>query len=117
MSSPFERGELADAIDHKILDQPWTYEVIEVHAVFNPISQLDNTVELKLARKGEVVQLRFEGVEQLEIEAGFPYSQMGLEILDISHLGWDRLRIRVTGFEPAAGIRFWATGVTRRDHA
>jgi hypothetical protein len=60
-----------------------------------------------------IVQLRFEGIQELEIDKGFPYFNMGLEILDISHLHWDQLKIRVAGFEPAPGIRFWARSVQR----
>lgn len=107
------RLNLADAVDHPVLPEPWTYSVVALSAEFDRNSQTGNALELALARGDALVRLRFRAVQELEIDAGFPYSYMGMEILDISHLQWDNIRVRVAGFEPSPGIRFWARSVER----
>jgi hypothetical protein len=106
-------SELDDAPPHAILAQPWKYFIARVIADFDPSSQLRNSVELTLVQHGDTVRLRFVGITELEIDAGFPYLNSGLQILDISHLKWDSIGIRVSGFEQNPAIRFWAKSVER----
>lgn len=107
-----ERGNLADAKDHPILAQPYSYFVAGVTAEFDPTSQLDNSIVLVLVRDETTVSLRFGGVHGLEIDDRFPYGGPGPRIFDISHLKWDGTRIRVTDLDPPSpGIRFWARSV------
>lgn len=104
---------LGDVPYHPVLADPWKYTVTALRASFSPTSQTESSLELDLSRDDHVVTLRFEGVHGLEIDEGFPYSNSGLEILDISGLQWCDTKVRVSGFEPAPGIRFWARTVER----
>ena len=105
--------DLGDARPHPILAKPGAYFVSKVAADFDRDWQQNSSLKLTLVRDAEIVCLRFDGIQQLEIDPGFPYSNGGLQILDISHLGWDSLRVRVQGFEQDPGIRFWANSVER----
>jgi hypothetical protein len=109
--TPLNRAELGDAPDHPILQEPWSYTVTGVSVVY-PGEPREDSLSLSLSRDGVKVELHFTGITGLEIDDGFPYSCMGLEILDISHLHWDGIRVRVEGYEPAPGIRFWARSVS-----
>ena len=80
-------------------------------------SSLNGTLDLTLFRNGESVTLRFFDAHELQIDAGFPHSYMGLEILDVSYLGWDHSTVRVQGFEGPPGIQFWAKSVARIEDA
>jgi hypothetical protein len=110
---PAGRPKIVDAPDHPVLSKPWSYFVSGVHADFDPESQLHNTLILILSRGVSRVHLRFEGVHELEIDAGFPYMNMCLQILDVADMQWDGIKVRVQGFEPSSGIRFWARAVTQ----
>lgn len=92
MKHPSRVG-LGDSADHPVLAEPWTYRVVGVSAQFHHTSQPESWLELDLARDDGTVLLRFNGIHNLEIDAGFPYFYIGLEILDISHLQWDGLHI------------------------
>lgn len=108
-----DRSELADAPDHAVLAEPWAYTVEGLRVSFGHSDQAHSSLDLFLSRDGAQVCLRFSGVSDLEIDAGFPYSYMGIEILNVSHLQWERINVRVEGFEPAPGIRFWASSVVK----
>jgi hypothetical protein len=111
-----DRAELADAPDHAVLAEPWTYAVEGLRVSFGHDDHLHNSLDLLLSRGGSRVCLQFAGVSRLEIDAGFPYSYMGLEIVDVSHLHWERINVRVQGYEPAPGIRFWASSVVKSEN-
>ncbi|WP_124543967.1 hypothetical protein [Piscinibacter terrae] len=106
---------LADAADHPILLEPYGYEIKGVN--YTTQSGPYGSLELKLEKGASTIVLRFEGVHELEIDAGFPHSYMGLEILDVSYLGWEHEKVRVQGFEDSPGIRFWAREVCRVEPA
>lgn len=108
-----DRSQLANAPDHAVLTEPWTYTVEGLRVSFSHSTHHPDSLDLLLTRNDSRVCLRFSGVSNLEIDAGFPYSYMGLEILDVSHLHWERIKVRVEGFEPSPGIRFWASSVTK----
>ena len=105
------QANLADATDHEVLAAPYNYDVIAMRYVVDEPPY--GTLELTLENKEVTVVLQFYGVHELAIGAGFPHSYMGLEILDVSYLGWEHARVRVQGFEDAPGIQFWARAVTR----
>jgi hypothetical protein len=104
-------ANLEGAPDHEVLPDPWTYDIVGLRFMASTAPFGDLELDL---RKGDMeITLRFEGVHELEIDAGFPHSCMGLMILDVSHLGWEHARVRVECFEDAPAIRFWAKGVSR----
>ena len=105
-------SELAGAPDHSVLPEPWSYTVTGLQAIYRGGSQADDSLELTLERNATSVTLRFEGLQDLEIESGFPYSYMGLEILDVSYLQRPGIGVRVEHYEPHPGIRFWARAVS-----
>jgi len=111
--SRLSKANLADAKDHAVIAEPWTYTVAGIQMEFSQSSQLNSWLELRLARDGTSVRLRFEGVQDLEIDAGFPNFNQRLQILDIGPFGWEGLHVRVQEFEPVPGIRFWARSVER----
>jgi hypothetical protein len=106
-------ANLSNALDHSILDNACTYDIVGIRFVTDLNGALNGTLDLSLAKDGQAVVLRFNKAHELEIYAGFPYSYMGLEILDVTYLGWEHSRVRVQGFENAPGIRFWAQDVER----
>ncbi len=105
-------ANLADAPDHEVLENPSTYDIVGYSYAIEeaPYGTLDITLEKNSSR----CTLRFTGVCELEIDAGFPHSYMGLEILNVKYLGWDNIHVRVEGYESEApGFRFWANTVFR----
>lgn len=111
--SALTNEDISSAPDHPVLGDPWTYNIVGFSFAAGAAGALDGTLELRLEKEAKTVILRFNGAHELEIDAGFPHSYMGLEILDVAFLGWDHSRVRVQGFEDAPGIRFWAKNVTR----
>jgi hypothetical protein len=109
------KADISNAHDHAILDEPWTYDVSSISFVPDGSGDPNGTLDLTLTKNGRTVTLRFTRAHELEIDAGFPHSYMGLEILDVSFLGWEHSQVRVQGFEPAPGVRFWAHSVARLD--
>ncbi|KQZ55657.1 hypothetical protein ASD53_15445 [Lysobacter sp. Root559] len=106
-------ANLADMPDHGVLNDPWTYDVVEARYVAG--RRPFGTLDLVLEKDGQRLVLRFTDAHDLAIDPGFPYCYMGLELLDVSSIGWERTRIRVQGSEDAPGIRFWAGDVQRID--
>ena len=104
-------ANLSGMPDHGVLDAPWSYDIVEVRYVAE--AHPFGTLDLVLQKDDRRLVLRFTDAHELQIDPGFPYSYMGLEILDVSSIGWDHTRIRVEGFEDAPGIRFWARDVHR----
>jgi hypothetical protein len=104
-------ANLADATDHGVLAKPYTYDIVAFTYVASEPPY--GSLELSLKSETETVLLRFDGVHELTIDAGFPHSYIGLEILDVRYLGWEHSRVRVPGFEDAPGIRIWAREVSR----
>ena len=111
----FKEADISRAGDHAVLDEPWTYDIVNICFTPDPAGALNGTLDLALAKNGATINLRFVRAHELEIDAGFPHSYMGLEILDVSFLGWEHSQVRVQGFEPAPGMRFWAHSVARLD--
>jgi len=108
-------ADVSKAEDHVVLAEPWTYAITGIAFTADPSGESNGTLELFLSRDGSKTQLRFSHAHELEIDAGFPHSYMGLEVLDVGFLGWEHSQVRVQGFEDAPGIRFWARSVTRVD--
>lgn len=111
VSSVLSNANLADAPAHTVLDAPDSYYIVGFS--YRIAAAPYGTLDLVLQKAGVALTLRFEGVHELQIDAGFPHSYMGLEVLDVTHLGWEHSRVRVQGYEEdAPGIRFWAKGVS-----
>lgn len=109
--SSLSAANLADATDHPVLAEPYTYDITGLS--YTARGAPYGSLELTLEKGGAKVALRFDGVHELEIDAGFPHSYMGLEILDVTFLGWEHAKVRVQSFEDAPSIRFWAREVSR----
>jgi hypothetical protein len=109
--SILHNSNLADAPDHPVLSEPYSYSVVAYS--YEVVEPPYGTLHLTLEKDGSKVELCFSGVHELQIDAGFPFTYMGLEILDITYLGWEHARVRVEGYEDAPGIRFWARAVER----
>jgi hypothetical protein len=102
---------LSEAIDHEVLSRSYEYDVIGFG--YKTQDAPYGSLELKLKKNATEVLLRFDGVHELELDAGFPHSCMGLAILDVSYLRWEHAKVRVQSFEEAPCIRFWAREVSR----
>ena len=113
MTSVLATADLSSASEHSILSETHTYRILWFSYITDSSGALSGTVDLLLEKGGHSVSLRFSEAHELEVDAGFPHSYMGLEILDTSVLGWEHSRVRVQGFEDAPGIRFWARKVAR----
>jgi hypothetical protein len=78
----------------------------------HPLAGGEPFLDLTVERRGERRTLRFWSPRDLEIERGGPQNTGGLEILDISARGLDRLAVRVSDFEASPGaVRFVARAV------
>lgn len=106
------KSNLANAPDHPVLVEPWTFDVLGLNYLADKDGHEGDVLKLVLEREGTEVALRFTGVHELETGPEFPHSYLGLEILDVSHLGWVHSKVRVQCFE-CSGIRFWARSVER----
>ena len=74
----------------------------------------DARVVLGLHRAEESLLLRFEGVDEFSVMAGFPESpasedQVRVRILDVTHLQWHGVTVRVES--SCGGLSFWARSV------
>jgi hypothetical protein len=105
-----------DEPNHSAIDRPWEYQITGVSFHVDPSNQTKAKLEMSLARGEQLVLLRFDGVSDLEIQAGFPWSDSTIQILDLSSRGMEDARVRVCGIEGHdTGIRFWAKSVERAD--
>ncbi len=106
-----DRTSLVEVKSHPVLPEAWKYRVVGLNADFPMESQLASSIVLTLVREDSQVILRFDGIQELEIDAGFPYLVTGLQVLDVAYLQWDGIKIRVESFEQDPAIRFWARSV------
>ncbi len=104
--------DLGPATDHPVLAETHTYEIVGIAYRRGAIPF--GTLEVNLDRDGERVSLEFQGAHELEVDAGFPFSCSGIEILDTSYIGREESAVRLHGFEDAPGLRCWARSVIRR---
>ncbi len=73
-------------------------------------------IDLHLKKEGEIIQLRFWGPQDLEIEKGFPQATGGLFIEDVRSRALESLGVYVGDFEGSQGsVTFWAARVERRN--
>lgn len=108
--SALSTANLADAPDHEILENPAGYDIIGYGYIVGTAPY--GTLDLKLKKDDSECTLRFVDVCELEVDAGFPHSFVGLEILNVRYLGWESINVRVECYEDQApGIRFWARDV------
>jgi len=103
---------LIHAKDHPVLRDAIAWHVTEVRYA---LSRRGNArVVLGLRRGEESLQLRFEGVDEFSVVAGFPESrasdvQVRVRILDVTHLQWEGVTVRVES--SCGGLSFWARSV------
>ena len=103
---------LIHAKDHPVLRDAIAWHVTEVRYA---LSRRGNArVVLSLHRAEESLQLRFEGVDEFSVVSGFPDApncgeRVGVRILDVTHLQWDGVTVRVES--SCGGLSFWARSV------
>jgi hypothetical protein len=103
---------LIHAKDHPVLRDAVAWLVKELRYTIPPRG--DARVILSLRRADESLQLRFEGVDEFSVVSGFPESQacdrqVRVRILDVTHLQWDGVTVRVES--SCGGLSFWARSV------
>lgn len=103
---------LIHAKDHPLLRDAVAWLVKELR--YTIPQQGDARVVLALWRGDESLQLRFEGVDEFSVVSGFPESracdrQVRVRILDVTHLQWDGVTVRVES--SCGGLSFWARSV------
>jgi hypothetical protein len=105
-------ANIAEAPAHAVLDGAQAYDVVGFS--YSAASAPYGTLDLVLKKTDATVSLRFEGVHELEVDCGFPHGSVGIDIRDVSYLGWENARVRVHGAEDdSPAIRFWAKEVRR----
>jgi hypothetical protein len=108
----FSTANLKDVPDHPALPDAHTWSIVGLRYQRDPEGRDWGSLELTVRRSNEQKSLHFDRVVELQIDAGFPFSYQGLELLDVRGLGWEDVGVCVTGFEDdAPGIRFWAASV------
>jgi hypothetical protein len=100
---------LIHAKDHPVLRDAVAWQLTEVRYALP--RRGDARVVLGVSRSGESLQLRFEGVDEFSVTAGFPDApasgdRVGVRILDVTHLQWEGVTVRVES--SCGGLSFWA---------
>ena len=105
---PVRAVTLIHAKDHPVLSHASSWSVEGVSFLSRtPIGEA--RVDLRLCRDCESVRLWFDGVDDFTVAAGFPAAGAGVRILDVSHLQWQGVSIRV---ESSCGrLGYWARSV------
>ena len=103
---------LIHAKDHPVLRDAVAWQLTEVRYALP--RRGDARVVLGVSRSGESLQLRFEGVDEFSVTAGFPDApasgdRVGVRILDVTHLQWEGVTVRVES--SCGGLSFWARSV------
>jgi len=103
---------LTHAKEHPVLRHATVWRLTEVR--YSLTRRRTAIVVLGLRSADEVIRLRFEGVEEFSVESGFrdatvPGDWVGVRILDVSHLQWDGVTVRVDS--TCGGLGFWARSV------
>ncbi len=103
---------LIHAKDHPVLRDAVAWLVKELR--YTIPQRGDARVVLGLRRADESLQLRFEGVDEFTVMSGFPDAsnsgeRVGVRILDVTHLQWDGVTVRVDS--ACGGLSFWARSV------
>jgi len=103
---------LIHAQDHPVLRDAVAWQLTEVRYALP--RRGDARVVLGVSRSGESLQLRFEGVDEFSVTAGFPDApasgdRVGVRILDVTHLQWEGVTVRVES--SCGGLSFWARSV------
>jgi len=104
---------IAEDHDHTTLPGALTYRVSGMRIEIGGTSSVNDWLEMTLTKDNSRVLLRFEGVQGLSIDEGFPYLNPHVRILDIGNRGWDGLKVRVQSFEQGPAISFYARSVER----
>jgi hypothetical protein len=92
---------------HPVLGDAPSWKVEGLHL---SLSHHESAVVVRLARGEESIELRFDGVDDFTVAGNFPEAGSRLRILDVSHLLWQGVSIRVESVGP--GLGFWAGAVT-----
>jgi len=101
-----------DRIYHPIVKSPHLYDIDFFSYKFIDTDNSKSYIDLHLKKGSELIQLRFWGPQDLEIEKGFPWATGGMFIEDIKSHGLESLGIYVGDFEASNGsITFWANNV------
>jgi hypothetical protein len=101
---------------HAILETPWHYDIESVSVDALPRDGGEPRLDLRLSLDGEIVELRFWSPREVQI--GWPLTTGGLEILDLSERGMEKVGVEVADFEASpGGLRFYARAVERLSRA
>jgi len=103
---------LIHAKDHPVLRDAVAWQLTEVRYALP--RRGDARVVLGVCRTGESLQLRFDGVDDFAVTSGFPEAptsgdRVGVRILDVTHLQWNGVTVRVESTR--GGLSFWARSV------
>ena len=103
---------LIHAKDHPVLRDAVAWQLTEMR--YSMSRRGDARVVLGVCRDGESLQVRFEGVDEFFVTSGFPAAtlsddRVGVRILDVTHLQWDGVSVRVES--TCGGLSFWAGSV------
>lgn len=104
--------------DHPVLDNPFSWELLEFTFRRDPADEWRTYVDMVFARNGQTRRLRFHNPRQFEwVPCGAPNSH-GLCILDVSGRQMEGVGVRVANFEQSYGApTFWAESVEVVDEA
>lgn len=99
---------------HRILENACEYEIIGLRIELYPIDGSESFIDLTLRKDHERKIFRFWSPQEIEIERGGPANTGGLQILDVSSRGLERLGVQVIDFEASHGaVRFFARTVEK----
>lgn len=100
---------LTHAKEHPVLRDAGAWHPSEVR--FSLTHRGAAVVMLRLTSSGGSIRLRFDGVTDFALQSCFreataPDGRIGVRILDVSHLQWEGITVRVDS--TCGGLSFWA---------
>lgn len=105
-----------DDPDHPILDNPFSWELLELTYRRDQRVVWQSHIDMVLQREGETRRLRFYNPREIEWCPGGVPNSNGMCILDVSRRQMEGLGVRVTNFEQSRGApTFWAERVVDLD--
>ena len=100
---------LTHAKEHPVLHDAGAWQPSDVR--YTLTSRGAAVVILRLTSAEAAIRLRFEGVTEFAVQSCFrdataPGGRVGVRILDVSHLQWEGVTVRVE--TSCGGLSFWA---------
>jgi hypothetical protein len=112
----FPMATFDDDPDHPILDNPFSWELLELTYRRDRRAVWQSHIDMVFEREGETRRLRFYNPRSIEWCPGGVPNSNGMCILDVTRRQMEGISVRVANFEQSHGApTFWAERVIDLD--